>query len=176
MPKIITARRRESEGGQAREYVKTHILLPSALIGMVFMVASVLALIHQFMSDTFGWRPFVETSGLLFVGMIVGWAHTLYQRFVLRAYPAVFAARMKLFSRTSLKRPKREALAQPVEHPGKNWIPLGYVAGALILLGASFATATYGHLYFVAAFFMPWLGYFWAKMFFWRSVLQEIKK
>jgi hypothetical protein len=172
LPKIITARRRESEADQAREYVKTHILLPSSLIGMVFMVAGVLALVHQFMSLSFGWQHFVETSGLLMSGMLVGWAHSRYQRYVLREYPAFFAARMKLFSRGPLKRPKRETPEQSLDHRGRGWIPLAYVVGILALLGVSFTVATYGHLYFVAAFFMPWVGYFWAKMFCWRKVLQ----
>ena len=172
MPKIITAKRRETEADQAREYVKTHILLPSALIGMVFMVAGALSFIYQFMSEPFGWRAFVEMSGLLVVGMVVGWTQTVYQRYLLREHPAFFAGRMKLFSRGPLKRPKRDAITQSLEHPGRNWVPLAYLAGALILLGASFAVATYGHVYFVASFFMPWVGFFWAKMFFWRSVLK----
>lgn len=175
MPKIITAKRRESETDQAREYVKTHVLLPNALIGMVFMVAGVLALIYQFMSESFGWRPFVETSGLVLTGIVLGWIHTRYQRYLLDRYPGFFAGRLKLFSKGTLKRQKREVLAQPLEHPGRSWVPLAYAVGILALLGASFATATYGHLYFVAAFFMPWLGYFWARMFFWRSVLQQGK-
>lgn len=175
MPKIITARRRETDVDRAEEYVRTHILLPSALIGMVFMIAGVLALIYQFLSETFGWRPFVETSGLLIVGIIVGWGQTLYHRFLLRKYPAFFASRMKLFSRGPLKRPKRDTVAQALEHPGRSWVPPAYVGGILLLLGASFAAATYGHLYFIAAFFMPWAGFFWAKMFFWRKVLPQAK-
>jgi hypothetical protein len=171
VPKIITAKRRETDVDRAQEYVRTHILLPSALIGMVFMIAGALALIYQFMSETFGWHPFAETSGLLAVGIMAGWGQTLYHRFLLQHYPSFFANRMKLFSRGPLKRPKRDTVVQTIEHPGRNWVPLAYVGGILLLLSASFAAAAYGHLYFVAAFFMPWAGFFWAKMFFWRKVL-----
>lgn len=172
MPKIITARRRESEVDQAREYVKTHILLPSALVGMVFMVAAALSFLYQFLSDPFGWQTFVEMSGLLVVGIIAGWIQASYQRYLLREHPGFFAGRLKIFSRGALKRTKRDALTPTLEHSGRKWVPLFYLVGILVLVATSFVVSMYGRLYFVTAFFMPWVGFFWAKMFFWRSVLK----
>lgn len=171
MPKILTAKRRESETDRAREYVKTHILFPSGVLGLIFMVAGTAALVYQFMSETYGWRPFVETSGLILSGVALGWAQTKYHQYLLREYPAHFAGRLKLFSQAALKRSKREALPQPLDHPGRNLLPLAYVLGIGGLLGASMACAILGHVYYVTAFLMPWAGFFWAKMFFWRGVL-----
>lgn len=173
MPKIITARRIEGETDRAREYVKTHILFPSGLLGLIFMVAGTLALIHQFMSEAYGWRPFVETSGLILAGAALGWGQTRYHQYLLREHPAHFAGRMKMFSQPKMKRPKRDVLAQSLDHPGRHLVPWGYLAGIGLLVGASTATALFGHLYYVAAFLMPWMGFFWAKMFFWRGVLKS---
>ena len=39
MPKLLTARRVEGETEKAREYVRSHILLPSSLLGLVFMLS-----------------------------------------------------------------------------------------------------------------------------------------
>ena len=174
MPKIITAKRLEGETDRAREYVRTHILLPSGLLGLIFMVAGTAALIYQFMSEAYGWRPFVETSGLLLAGVAIGWAQTRYQQYLLREHPAHFAGRMKLFSQpAAMKRSRREALAQPLEHAGRHLVPWAYLAGIIALLGAALAVAILGHLYYVAAFLMPWVGFFWAKMFFWRGLLKS---
>lgn len=175
MPKIITPKRRETETDRARQYVKTHILFPSGLLGLIFMVAGTAALIHQFLTETYGWQPFVETSCLLLAGLVTGWAQTRYHKYLLREFPAHFAARMKLFSQASLKRQKREVLAQPLEHPGRALVPWAYLLGILAVLAVSAVTAIWGHVYYVAAFFMPWIGFFWAKMFFWRGVLAEGK-
>lgn len=176
MPKIITPKHRQSESDRAREYVKTHILFPSGLLGLIFMVAGTAALIHQLISEGYGWRPFLETSCLLLMGLALGWAQTRYHRYLLREFPAHFAGRMKLFSKAPLKRQKREVLAQELEHPGRALVPWAYFLGILGVLTVSAVTAILGHVYYVAAFFMPWIGFFWAKMFFWRGVLAESKK
>jgi hypothetical protein len=176
MPKIITPKRREGETERAREYVKTHILFPSGLLGLIFMVAGTAALIHQLISEGYGWRPFLETSCLLLTGLAAGWAQTRYHQYLLRKFPAHFAARMKLFSQAPLRRQKREGLTQPLEHPGRALVPWAYLLGILAVLTGSAATAIFGHLYYVAAFFIPWIGFFWAKTFFWRGVLAESKK
>jgi len=177
MPKIITAKRREVESDRAREYVRTHILLPSGLLGLIFMVAGTAALIYQFMTEPYGWRPFIETCALLLTGITAGWAQTRYHQYLFRTHPAHFAGRMQLFSRKTLRRSKREALVQqPLAHPGRGLVPWAYLVGILGILGLSLATAVLGHVYYAAAFFMPWAGFFWAKMFFWRNVLVERQK
>jgi hypothetical protein len=175
MPKIITVKRREGESDRAREYVRTHILIPSALLGLIFVVAGTAALLYQFMTEPYGWGPFLETTALLLTGLAFGWAQTRYHRYLLREHPAHFAGRMRLYSKTPLKRTKREPPVQQVRHPGRRLVPWAYLAGILSILGASTATATFGHLYYIAAFFLPWVGFFWAKLFFWRGALKGNK-
>ncbi len=175
MPKIITAKRAESEVEKAREYVKVHILLPSGLLGLITMLAGVFALIYQFVVETYNWRTFLESSGLLLVGGILGWAQTRYHQYVLREYPRLFASRLRA-PRLGQKRVKKELRARTVEHPGQKLVPWLYVLGIGLLLAASIAGWRVGPLDYIAAFFLPWAGFFWAKLFFWRRVLGPAKK
>lgn len=176
MPKIITAKRLEGDTEKAREYVKTHILFPSGLLGLIFMVAGAASLVYQFMVKTYSWRTFLETSGLLLVGGLLGWAQTRYHQYLLREHPGHFASRMKIFSRTVIKRSNREVLIPPLEHRGRRLMPLWYVLGVGGLFGASTVSSSLSQVDYIAAFLLPWAGFFWAKLFFWRGVLGESKK
>ncbi len=176
MPKIITVKRQEGEHEKAREYVKTHILFPSGLIGLALMLSGTGFLGYQFIAETYSWRTFVDSTGLLALGGTLGWVQTRYHRFLVRTCPEVFASRMKTFSRTRRGRHKREMPAPAITHPGRRFVPLGYVAGALLLLGASALSIMSVQVYFPAAVVLPWAGFFWAKLFFWRSVLAPMRK
>ncbi len=173
MPKIITAKRLAGESELAREFVKTHILFPSGLLGLILMIAGTGSLIYQFMFEAYGWRTFIESTVLLMVGILIGWAQTCYHKYLLREHPGYFANRLKTFARTGPKRSKRDIPASDLHHWGRNWVPLYYVLGAGALIGVSFVSSISGQVYYMAAFFMTWAGFFWAKMFFWRGVLTQ---
>jgi hypothetical protein len=174
MPKIITARRAEGEVEKAREYVKVHILMPAGLLGLIAMLAGVFALIYQFVVETYDWRTFVVSTGLIMAGGLLGWVQTRYHQYVLREYPRLFASRLAV-PRMGHK-PKKESQAKTVEHPGQSLVPWLYVLGIGTLLAASVAAWRMGPLDSIAAFFLPWAGFFWAKLFFWRRVLGPAKK
>jgi len=171
MPKLITTRRVENEIDLARKYAKTHILFPSALLGALFMLVGTATLIYQFAVETYNWKTFAESTGLLLLGGLLGWVQTRYHRYVLREDPGYFAGRLRTFSKTGPKRSKKEPPVQPVEHAGSRLVPILYVAGIALLLGVSSACAMAGDVDYMAAFLMPWGGFFWSKMFFWRGVL-----
>ncbi len=171
MPKIITARRLEGETERARDYVKTHILLPSGLLGLMFIVAGTFSLAYQLMAQTYSWRTFLESTGLLLCGVLLGWAQTRYHQYLLRKHPEHFAERMRTFSRIGRSRSKRETVTAPLDHRWRSLVPLGYLAGIATLLGVSAMSSMAGHVYALTAFLMPWAGFFWAKLFFWRGVL-----
>ncbi len=173
MPKLLTSRRAENETELARQYVKTHILFPSVLLGFVMLLAGSAGLIYQFMVDTYGWQTFLESTGLLMVGGVVGWGQTRYHRYLLREHPGYFAGRLKTFSQSGSKRAKKGSLSRPPEHRGQPYVPLFYLAGVGVVLGASAVSAVWGHVYPVAAFLMPWAGFFWAKMYGWRGVISQ---
>src|SRR4051794_37989476 len=111
MPKIITAKRLQGESEKAHEYVKTHILFPSGLLGLICILTGGASLVYQFVSDDYRWGlgTFLVTSGLIVVGILLGWSQTRYHRFLLREYPAHFAERMKIFSRSGPRRGKKES-------------------------------------------------------------------
>lgn len=172
MTKLITARRLEGETEKAREYVKVHILFPSALLGLIFMVSGTAALLYQFFADTYSWRTFLQSTALLVAGGALGWGQTRYHKYLLREHPGHFAGRMRIFSRGGLRRAKKEPPGVALEHPGRNLVPLFYMLGIGVLCGASVLSSMLGQVYYVAAFLLPWAGFFWAKMFFWRGVLR----
>ncbi len=175
MPKLVTAKRQDNETELAREYVRAHILFPSAVLGLVFMLSGAGSLIYQFFVQSYGWMTFSETSGLMLLGIGLGWVQTRYHRYLLATHPQYFAARQRLFGRsTGGKRMKKDAQQMDaVEHPGRKWIPLGYLAGLALMVGVAGMAAAFGHVYFMAAFLLPWASFFWAKMFFWRGVLPQ---
>ena len=171
MPKIITAHHHETEQEKAREYVKTFILFPSSLLGLIFMVAGGAAVLYQFFTMSYGWRTFLETTALLVLGGVLGWAQTRYHRYVFANHPDHFAARVRSFARRGQKRGRKEAPSVPLEHRGRRYVPFAYAAGVLLIVAAASAVSMTGHSYALSAFFLPWAGFFWAKMFFWRGVL-----
>ncbi len=171
MAKIITAHRLEGEVERAREYVRVHIVFPAALLGLVFLVAGSAAIGYQFLAKSYGWATFLQSSGLLVAGALLGWGQTKYHQYLLREHPSHFATRMKLFEKRSSKASRRDAGIPTVEHPGRSLVPLGYLLGMAMLLGLAGLCAMYGEVYYVAAFLLPWAGFFWAKTFFWRRLI-----
>ena len=176
MPKLVTVHRQESEIEKAHEYVKTHMLFPAGLLGLISVVSSAATLVYQFVTATYGLRAFEETTGLLAAGILLGWGQTRYHRYLLRVFPGYFAARMRAYERTAPKKSKKEAAAVLLDHPGRAWVPLCYMLGVVALLGLSGLSMAGGYVDKVAAFLMPWAGFFWAKLFFWRRVLEQGKR
>ena len=172
MTKLITTKRLEGETEKAREYVKVHILFPSGLLGLIFMVSGTAALVYQFFAETYSWRTFLQSTSLLVAGGLLGWGQTCYHKYLLREHPGHFAGRLRIFSRGGLRRVKKESPVPSLEHPGRSWVPLFYVLGIVALCGTSLLGSVFGQVYYVAAFLLPWAGFFWAKMFFWRGVLR----
>ncbi len=173
MPKIITAKRLEGETDRARDYVKTHILFPSGILGLIFMVSSMASLGYQFLAEDYDGQTFLQSSVLLVLGALLGWSQTRYHRFLLHAYPEHFAGRMRLYSKGKKGRGKRETPTPTLEHQGRALVPVAYVVGVLFLVGASSLATVGGHVSAMPAYLMPWAGFFWAKLFFWRGLLRE---
>ena len=171
MGKVITTKRLEGELDKAQDYVRTHILFPSSLLGLIAMVVGVLGLLYQLILGTYGWETFTFSSGLLFLGVFVGWGQTTYQKYLLREYPAYFANRMKTAEVRSLRKMKKSASDVSIDHRGRGLIPLWYLLGILMFFGLSVVCVLSGALDGVPAFALPWAGFFWAKMFFWKGVI-----
>jgi hypothetical protein len=173
MPKLVTEKRLEGVVEQARSYVKVHILFPAGLLGLIAIISSLGALGYQLVgTDTYTWGTFTESTGLLAAGALLGWAQTRYHQYVLHRYPEVFASRMRTPGDTKKRRQKRETGVPVASHPGREWVPVYYCLGILSLLGLSLAAIIYGHVSGAAASLLPWGGFFWAKLFFWRGMIK----
>lgn len=110
MPKVITARRQEDETEKAQEFVRTYILFPASLLGLIAIVVGVVALGYQLFQGQYGWETFTYSSALLVAGVLLGLAQTKYQQYLLREFPGYFANRMKAFTQRSVRKAKKPLL------------------------------------------------------------------
>ncbi len=173
MPKLVTRWRDEEIRTQAKHYVRSYILFPSGLLGLVCMVAGVGALGYQLIaSNSYTWTTFTTSSGLLLLGGALGWAQTRYHRYLLETVPHVFAARMRSAVQKQGKKQKVDEQASTIEHPGRKLVPLAYLAGLGVLFSASTWAFMQGAMDVLPALLMPWAGFYWGKLFFWRGVMQ----
>jgi hypothetical protein len=174
MPKLVTVKQQEGQGAKATAYVKAYMLFPAGILGLISMVGGVGALGYQLIAtDTYTWETFLQSSGLLLLGGVLGWLQTTYHRWILRYRPEVFASRMRQPAIKKSGRPKRDSGPSQEPPSGSPWAPVAYVAGLALLLSGSTVAAIYGAVYPFAAYFLPWAGFFWAKLFFWRTVLKN---
>jgi hypothetical protein len=171
MPKVITARRQEDETEKAQEFIRTYILFPASLLGLISILVGVVALGYQLFLGSYGWETFTYSSALLIAGVLLGLAQTKYQQYLLREFPGYFANRMKAFTQRSVRKAKKTVTDVTIEHRGRGLVTLWYFLGFTALLGLSGVCVWTGFLHPVAAFALPWAGYFWAKMFFWKGLV-----
>jgi hypothetical protein len=172
MPKLVTVLRPEKIDEQARNYVRSHILLPAGTIGLVCMVGGVGSLGYQLLvNHTYSWVTFLTSSILLVVGAACGFGQARYHRYLFSTFPEVYAAKM----RTAVAQRNRKARAEPeapaIEHPGRGYVTAISIAGAALIFGSSALAFLYGELDPIPAVFMPWAAFYWAKLFCWRGVV-----
>ena len=174
MPKLVTVKQYADLSERAKDYVKAYILFPSGILGLISMVAGTAALGYQLIAtESYTWATFWMSSSLLILGGCLGWGQTRYHQDILHEHPEVFASRMKpVVVKRSGRSRKEPPLALP-QAPGSKWMPLAYLGGIAILLAASTAGMRAGQVHPVAAYLMPWGGFFWAKLYFWRAVIKE---
>jgi len=174
MPKLVTVLKPEKIDEQARYYVRTHILLPAGTIGLVCMVGGVGALAYQLLANhTYSWATFLSSSLLIVVGAGCGYGQARYHRYLFKTFPEVYAAKMRswMAQRNKKTRGKAEPEAPTIEHPGRGFVTAISLAGAVLVFGSSAAAYMYGDLNMFPAALMPWAGFYWAKLFCWRGVV-----
>jgi hypothetical protein len=175
MPKLVTVLRPEKIEEQARFYVRSHILLPAGMIGLVCLICAVGALAYQlFINHTYSWLTFLSSSILLVTGALCGWGQSRYHRYLFTSFPEVYAARMRtaVAQRSKKAQAKSGTEVPSVEHPGRGFVTAISIAGAVLIFGASAAAIVRGDLDLLPALFMPWAGFYWAKLFNWRGVVE----
>jgi hypothetical protein len=173
MPKLVKEWRSEDIQTQARHYVRTYILLPSGFLGLICMLGGIGSLGYQLIgSGTYTSTTFAASSALLALGGVCGWLQTRYQRYLLQTVPEVFAARMRTAVQRTQRKAKSDPAIPPIQHRGRKLLPVAYVVGAGLLLSASLWAIQHGSLDGIPAILMPWAGFYWGKLFFWRGVVK----
>ncbi len=170
MSKLITPRRAENLTEKAQEYVRTHVLFPSALLGLILLLAATMALAYQYLAEFYEGSTFVQSTGLALSGALAGWGQSRYHRYLLTDHPAYFAARLRTFTAKDRKKPRQEGLIAEVKHKGRQWVPLCYVLVGLLFVGLGFVVAAWGKVYPVAAYLLPWAGFFCARVYAWTDL------
>lgn len=172
MAKLVKEWRGEDIRTQARHYVKTYILLPSGFLGLLCMLGGMGALGYQLIaSGTYTGTTFITSVALLLLGGLCGWLQTRYHRYLFETVPNVFAARMRMAVQRTHKKAKPETVIPSVDHQGRKLVPVAYVAGIGLLLGSSLWAISEGSMDAVSAILMPWAGFYWSKLFFWRGIV-----
>lgn len=174
MGKIITAKRTEGEGDRAEQYVRTYILFPSGLMGLLAMVIGVFSLVYQLIIETYNEMTFLQSSGLLAIGILLGWGVTQYHKYILREHPAFFASRMKKMTQGGPPKPKKMTAEVELIHRGRSLVPLWYFLGIGLLLGLALWSMSTDSLDYMAAATLPWAGFFWGKLFSWRKIIPPV--
>lgn len=176
VPKLINVHHPQHTMQQAQGYIKTHVLLPSGLLGLICMIGAIGGLGYQWLAiDGYSLSTFYHSSALFMSGIGLGVLQTLYQRYLLREFPEVLAARMKEGLNRQRGTLKKRSDATTIEHPGRQFIPLAYVLGTMILIGGTIAASAYGQVSMVPALLMPWAGFYWIRLFLWRRVIKVEK-
>ncbi|TKB72022.1 MAG: hypothetical protein E8D46_14905 [Nitrospira sp.] len=174
MPKLVTVLKPEKIDEQARYYVRSHILLPAGTIGLVSMVGGIGALAYQLLaSHTYSWITFLSSSLLIVIGASCGFGQARYHRYLFKTFPEFYAAKMRtaVAQRNKKTRGKAEAEVPAIEHPGRGFVTAISIAGAVLVFGSSAGAYMYGDLEILPSALVPWAGFYWAKLFCWRGVV-----
>jgi hypothetical protein len=169
MPKIITARHRESEVERARQYIKERLMMPTIPLAMVTLLTGYGSMVFMWFQDTLTPEAFAGGTMLLVVGAVLGWIHVRYERYLVKTSPEYFARRHRLLEAAKeYRRPKRDLTGGSPQHKGRPLVVVGQVLAVCGLLALSASLANRVGIY--PAFFLPWAGYLNAKVIFWREL------
>ncbi len=169
MPKIVTARRREDERERARLYLKSRLMLPTIPLGMVTLLAGYGDLAVMWMQDELTPRALLGSTILFFEGAVWGWGHARYERYLVATCPEYLARKQKILDTVKdYKKIKRDAQTLGPDHPGRRFVPALFVVGTLAQVGGTLYY--FSQLGAYASIFLPWAGYFNAKVIAWREL------
>jgi len=169
VPKIVTARRREDVRERARLYLKSRLMLPTIPLGMVTLLAGYGDMALMWMQDELASRALMGSMVLFFSGAMWGWGHARYERYLVAVCPEHLARKQKILEDArDYKKTRRGSSSEGPVHPGRRFVPAMYAVGIL----AQFVVTGYylGQIGAYAAIFLPWAGYFNAKVIFWREL------
>jgi hypothetical protein len=170
MVRVITARKAESERQKAIQYVKTSIIYPSALLGLISLVLGYGALIYLLFKGRFFASIVLDSFILLGVGILLGWFQYFYQRFLFENYPEYYAERRRRAERLRTGQARKLDILEKPDHKGRRIIPFVYLVA---FVGAVAMIITYAtRLNPISAVFLLLAGFYNVRFFFWKRKLR----
>jgi len=140
---------------------------------LICLIGGVGSLAYQLIfSHTYSWLTFLTSTVLFVVGGLYGWGKARYHCYLFANFPEVYAAKMRSAVAQRSRKAKAEPDAPSIEHPGRAFVTAISILGALLIFGASAAAVLRGDLDPLPALLMPWAGFYWAKLFIWRGVIE----
>jgi hypothetical protein len=169
MAKIITSRHRASETDRARQYIKNRLMLPTIPLAMVTLLTGYGSLAFMWFQDTLTLETLGLSTILFLTGVSLGWGQVRYERYLVRTCPEFLARKQKVLNAVKeYKRPKRDLPTVGPQHSGRRVVLLAYAVAVIGMLALSIRFVDKVGVY--AAFFLPWAGYFNAKVILWRHL------
>lgn len=171
MPRLVTVKKAETERQQAVHYVRNSLVYPSALIGLVSLVLGYGGVIYLFFTDRSTTDLLTYSLVLLGAGLALGLGQGLYQNYIFRSHPAVYADRVR---RTQLRMSGRyKKIGDPVraEHSGRWAAPYGYFLAWAGLIYLVFLSAP--RLNYFSAIFLVLAGFHNARFFFLKRLVKK---
>ena len=154
---------------RARLYLKSRLMLPTIPLGMVALLAGYGGIVMMWIQDELSPRAVLSSTVLFFVGAIWGWGHARYERYLVTVCPEYLARKLKLLEAAKeYKRPKRDVPSAGPIHRGRRFVPAAYALGICAQVGMTVYFVDQVGVY--PAFFLPWAGYFNAKVICWRDL------
>ena len=144
-------------------------MLPTIPLAMVTLLTGYGSLAFMWFKDTLTLGALGSSMALFFAGVALGWAQVRYERYLVRTCPEYLARRQKVLDAAKeYKRPKRDLPVGGPQHPGRQLVFGGYALGIIGMIALSIFFVDKIGIY--PAFFLPWAGYFNAKVILWRQL------
>ena len=144
-------------------------MLPTIPLGMVALLAGYGDMAMMWMQDELSPRALLGSTILFGWGAVWGWGHARYERYLVATCPEYLARKQKVLDAAKeYKKVRRDAPVAGPDHPGRRFALVLYVVGIIALCGATLYYL--GQIGAYAAIFLPWAGYFNAKVIYWRDL------
>jgi hypothetical protein len=147
-------------------------MFPTIPLGMVTLLAGYGGVAMMWFHDELTPRALLGSTLIFFFGAILGWGHVRYERYLVRTCPEYLARKQKLLEAAKeFKRARREVPGTGPIHGGRRMVLAAYAVGIVAQFGVTAYYLEQVGVY--PAVFLPWAGYFNARVIFWRDLFSS---
>jgi hypothetical protein len=147
----------------AVRYVQRYFLPSSALLGMVGMIGVFLLSTVEWQRHTLTVMAFTREMTIGLMGALLSLLHARYQYFLFENFPGHYREMLEKADRFALERPSA------VNHPKRQLVMGGYVAGILLYAGAIWLL--HGGVSWIGIVSFAMSGFFITRVAFWKRVV-----